>query len=396
MSASAACFVLFIAGLSLGTSAISVGDCNMTYFISNGQQCQREMIKNLQSKPNTNCSYEYEGEKSCLRKHIAGCLTNLALFVGPVTSLLLHQAYHCGDVSYQPSSNNNLILKLIKCKSQAFMDTEFCWRYFRDRLNANRSDPLLCREYAVAKECITEKAKANCEMGELLSRDTYNPFCPNNTDPALHTNDKDLENPRLSCKTSSIYRTAADCEEKFLKNFIGDEKPDCGTAYTALRACIDEQLSQTCKDYSNNQRLKGEIEKAALAVFRGRRFFCETVNLRIIDLDFKVRDLVPCKEDFFPAMEKCAKPIRMEYKAGNNTAGELCRKFRTAVDCSNVVQKLHCKFEKYVAIIIQDPYTLFCTSGTEAGRKNASGAVSISAGLCFTIFALVLQLLQEI
>ena len=45
-----------------------------------------------------------------------------------------------------------------------------------------------CREYAVAKECITEKAKANCEICEQLSRDSYNPFCPNNTDPPLHTN----------------------------------------------------------------------------------------------------------------------------------------------------------------------------------------------------------------
>ena len=47
---------------------------------------------------------------------------------------------------------------------------------------------VFCREYAVAKECITEKAKANCEICEQLSRDTYNPFCPNNTDPLLYTN----------------------------------------------------------------------------------------------------------------------------------------------------------------------------------------------------------------
>lgn len=43
------------AGLLLDISAAMVGDCNTTYFISNGQQCQRAMIKNLQTKPNTNC-----------------------------------------------------------------------------------------------------------------------------------------------------------------------------------------------------------------------------------------------------------------------------------------------------------------------------------------------------
>lgn len=61
------------------------------------------------------------------------------------------------------------------------------------------------------------------------------------------------------------------------------------------------------------------------AVLRGRRFFCEAVNVRSIDLDFKVRPLVPCSREFFPEMEKCAKPFRNEYVAGNRTAGEFCR-----------------------------------------------------------------------
>lgn len=91
-------------------------------------------------------SYEYNHERKCLRDHIATCLTsNMAPYVKPVTSLLLHQIYHCGDLEYQPSPLNKYILSLIKCKQEAFMDTEFCWRYFRGRLNANRSDPLLCR-----------------------------------------------------------------------------------------------------------------------------------------------------------------------------------------------------------------------------------------------------------
>ena len=91
-------------------------------------------------------SYEYGGEVKCLRKHVASCLASLPVqLVGAVTSLLLHQMYHCGEVTYQHTPINKYILNLIKCKSTAFMDTEFCWRYFRDRLNANRSDPLLCR-----------------------------------------------------------------------------------------------------------------------------------------------------------------------------------------------------------------------------------------------------------
>lgn len=398
MAALATYFALLIAGLLLDVSAAVVGDCNTTYFISNGQQCQRAMIKNLQTKPNANCSYEYEGEKSCLRKHIASCLAKLPVqYVDPVTSLLLHQAYHCGDVTYQDSPMNKFFLSLIKCKSQAFMDTEFCWRSFRDRLNANRSDRLLCREYAVAKECITEKAKANCEICEHLSRDTYNPFCANNTDPPLHSNGcKDLATP-LSCTTRLIYKTAVNCEKTFLKIFMGSEKPNCGTAYEKLRACLDKQLSLTCKDYSNNQRVKGDVERATTAVLRGRRFFCEPVTLRSIDLDFKVRSLVPCSREFFPEMEKCAKPIRDEYAAGNTTAGEFCRNFRTAVHCSNVAQDSYCKFEKAVAYTIKNSYTSTCINGSEkeTGGRNVSGASYSSAGFMSITFALVLQLVRE-
>ena len=88
------------------------------------------------------CSYEYEREKSCLKTHVATCFSE---YVDLVTSLLLHQLYHCGDLTYQPSFVNKFILGKIKCKDEAFMDTEFCWEYFRDKLNSNRSDPSLCR-----------------------------------------------------------------------------------------------------------------------------------------------------------------------------------------------------------------------------------------------------------
>ena len=88
------------------------------------------------------CSYEYEREKSCLKTHVATCLS---VHVDLVTSLLLHLLYHCGDLTYQPSIANTVMLGKIKCKDEAFMDTEFCWEYFRDKLNSNRSDPSLCR-----------------------------------------------------------------------------------------------------------------------------------------------------------------------------------------------------------------------------------------------------------
>ena len=89
-------------------------------------------------------SYEYENEKTCMKNHIASCLGSLGLIADLVTSLLLHQVYHCGDLKYKPSKSNAYILGMIKCSQNAFMDTDVCWRYFREKLNANRSDPSLC------------------------------------------------------------------------------------------------------------------------------------------------------------------------------------------------------------------------------------------------------------
>ena len=94
------------------------------------------------------------------------------------------------------------------------------------------------------------------------------------------------------------------------------------TTYTALAECLNKQLSATCQDYAIDQRLKDDIQKAVTAVLRGRRFFCEPVSLRAIDLDFKVRPLFPCSAEFLTEMEKCAVPVREEYRSQNIT--ELC------------------------------------------------------------------------
>lgn len=369
-------FLSLTTGLSLVSCATKLGDCNTTYFISNGQQCQREMIKNLMTNPKTTCSEEYEVEKSCLRKHIATCLKDESSSVNFVTSLLLHQLYHCGDLTYQPSPINSFILRQIQCTDKAFTDTEFCWEHFRKKLNSNRSDPSLCREYALAKECINEKAMANCKICSSLPRDTYNPFCANNSDPPIVRNGcQELAKP-LSCTSYSVYKTALDCERNFLKNIMENGKADCGAALATLKTCLDDQLSQTCKDDSNNQRVMADIKKAVMAVLRGPRFFCEAMNLRPIDLDFKTRPMIPCKSKFFPEMEKCAKPVRMEFKEQNGTGGEFYSKFRTSLSCASGVQTSSCKFDGNVAGMIQGFYSTFRVTTTGPGGKDHGNAAS--------------------
>ena len=80
-----------------------------------------------------------------------------------------------------------------------------------------------------------------------------------------------------------------------------------------------------CKDDAENPRVASGVQQAVLAVLRGHRFFCEPVNLRAVDLDYKARPLYPCSEEFLNEMEKCATPMRKEFNSPNSTYTKLCR-----------------------------------------------------------------------
>ena len=83
-----------------------------------------------------------------------------------------------------------------------------------------------------------------------------------------------------------------------------------------------------CKNDTKNPRVASSVRKAVLAVLRGHRFFCEPpVNLRAVDLDYKARPLYPCSEEFLNEMEKCATPVRKEFKSPDSTFTKLCRYF---------------------------------------------------------------------
>lgn len=251
----------------------------------------------------------------------------------------------------------------------------------------------------MAKECINEKAMANCKICRSLPRDTYNPFCANNSDPPLVRNGcQELAKP-LSCTSYSVYKTAVDCEKNFWKNITEKGRADCGTALATLKTCLDDQLSQTCKDDSDNQRVMADIKKAVMAVLRGPRFFCEAVNLRPIDLDFKTRPMIPCKSKFFPEMEKCAKPVRMEFKEQNGTGGEFYSKFRTSLSCASDVQTSSCKFNGNVTGMIEGFYSTFRGTTTGPGGKdhgNAASPVLPSFALMLPAFVLQVPILISV
>ena len=78
--------------------------------------------------------------------------------------------------------------------------------------------------------------------------------------------------------------------------------------------------------------MASSVREAVLAVLRGHRFFCEPrVNLRAVDLDYKARPLYPCSEEFLNEMEKCATPVRKEFKSPNSTFTKLCRYFQIII-----------------------------------------------------------------
>lgn len=54
-------------------------------------------------------------------------------------------------------------------------------------ITANSAFNPMSRDYALAKECVTQEAKSGCAIGQYINRDLFNPFCTYNMDPPLDT-----------------------------------------------------------------------------------------------------------------------------------------------------------------------------------------------------------------
>ncbi|XP_022790340.1 uncharacterized protein LOC111329844 [Stylophora pistillata] len=203
-----------------------IGDCNMTQFIAGGFKCQRKMVSDLKHKANANCSVEYQYQISCLVNHLKTYLTGLfAGFVPAVTSLIKLLLYHCGDLKVDPALIDQFLLNQIQCKGSVFTKAVECWNDFRIRLNRDNTDPKLCSDYAVAKECVTREAKTGCAIGQYINRDLFNPFCTYNADPPLNSSEPSVFIG--SCTTQTFALSAYSCQREMITNLAKANSPTC-------------------------------------------------------------------------------------------------------------------------------------------------------------------------
>ena len=102
-------------------------------------------------------STAYSQETACLNAHVDSCVQGnyLNIFRDSISKLLLLLVYHCGDLGYQVSDINSLLLESsdVQCNANELTNIVTCWDDFRVTFQANRSDPALCRYTNCIADC---------------------------------------------------------------------------------------------------------------------------------------------------------------------------------------------------------------------------------------------------
>ncbi|RMX35492.1 hypothetical protein pdam_00003817 [Pocillopora damicornis] len=322
-----------------------IGECNMTYFITGGFSCQRKMVSDLKHKPNANCSVEYQDQTSCLVDHLKSCLTGLfAGFVPAVTSLIKLLLYHCGDLKVDPALIDQFLLNQIQCKGSVFAQTVECWNDFRERLNRDKTDPKLCSDYAVAKECVTREAKTGCAIGQYVNRDLFNPFCTYNTDPPLNSSEPSIYIG--SCTTQT---------------FATQE-------YNNLKLCLSA-TTDSCLTNTALSPFKDEVQR----LVRTLLYHCGDLRGNELSISPFLLEALNCNKSMFETSVGCWDQFRLRLIL-NNEDRQLCVDYARSKQCISMAVQNGCAIGD---LMEDDLYNPFCVDGIDPlALPSASALIS--------------------
>ncbi|PFX25814.1 uncharacterized protein LOC111329841 [Stylophora pistillata] len=353
----------------------TIGKCDLTTFTNGGQQCQRTMISNLKNNASLNCSFEYGRQSICLNGRVSGCVDGVPpydAFKREIVQLLELLVYHCGQLSFDVSSMNPLLLNLVGCDAGKLKEMVSCWDEFRTTFNASRNDSSLCSKYAEGKQKCTNKARESCKsICQYITKDAYNPFCANGTDPPAQTALFDC-NPLPSCTNIVVYENAMKCDTKSIKDFASGE--NCNTVLPKNKNCLREELVKKCSSVQEDKFFDDSV-KTLRATLMVEQFFCNKVTLdkAAIHENVKTGD---CQQEFFTDAEKCAEPFRSIYSNSvEKKSQEVCTSFAVAKKCLNKVHEESCNFDESTlkAILFNDENP-FCENGKDPLKNGVNGA----------------------
>lgn len=383
--------VIFVAVVVGQVRGQDVGNCNLTFFTTGGQQCQRTMMLNLKNDSSLNCSDEYPRQSSCLNSHIGSCLqgTPYSAFQSEIIKLPKLLLYHCGSLGYEPSSINSVVLKLVGCNGKDLNGMVTCWHDFRSTFVANRSDPSLCRKFAEGKQNCTNIARKSCSgICEDITKDAYNPFCDSDTDPA-DTSDLSDCIFALGCSNKFIYENAVKCDKSSFEAFADSSETNCRVVLQNNKDCLRDNLVSQCPAMQKKQDIFEDVVKTLRATMMSEQFFCEKVTLDTSSLDELVTT-ANCKPEFFTDVEtNCAEPFRNIYlNAAEKKSVDVCNAFAEAKRCLKKAHNDTCNFAlstRQAAMFDED--NPFCASGKDPQQSAASWVQVITLPLLISSLA---------
>lgn len=359
-------FAACLAALSGCLADPMVGDCNMTYFISGGQKCQRKTMANLKHKPNTNCSIEYQHQTSCLTEYLTSCLTGLLSgFVPAVRSLIEMLFYHCGDLKVDPTLIDQFLLQTIQCKGEVFTKTVECWNDFRLRFDQDKTDPRLCRDYAVAKECVTEEAKTGCAIGQYINRDLFNPFCTYNTDPPLNSSKPTVLIGR--CSTQTFALSAYKCQREMITRLAEENSATCRQEYIKQEVCLSSAM-ETCLMGTSLSPLKEEVRRLVQTVL----YHCGTLTADKISVNSFLVGALNCNETMFQTAVRCWDDFRLRLIL-NRLDKQLCVDYALSKLCVSMAVHSGCAIGD---LMEDDLYNPFCVDGIDPLSLPSTAALT--------------------
>lgn len=374
-----------------------VGNCNLAAFSQGGMKCQRNMMMAMKYN-NTNCSTAYSQETACLNAHVDSCVQGnyLNIFRDSISKLLLLLVYHCGDLGYQVSDINSLLLESsdVQCNANELTNIVTCWDDFRVTFQANRSDPALCRKYAEGKQNCTDLARQACSgICDFIAKDEYNPFCANHTDPPDTSELYDCI-VTLGCPIQVVFGEAKKCDlETYLTDFAKDSM-DCSTEHNKFMDCLRKNLMGKCPAIQKSGLVSQDVLRALDSIPSTKRLFCGSVlALNADSLHRSVKELANCRPEYFTSAEKCAEPFRKTYsEASTKKSPDVCSAFLVAKRCLNKAIQDNCAFnEATVSAVMFDNENPFCEGGKDPQTAGANSRNAKAATVLPIIFSIALS-----
>ncbi|XP_078351595.1 uncharacterized protein LOC144636296 isoform X2 [Oculina patagonica] len=222
-----------------------------------------------------------------------------------------------------------------------------------------------CRNYAVAKECVTNEAKTGCAIGQYINRDLFNPFCTYNTDPLLNSSTPSVLIGR--CGTRTFAASAYTCQREMMTNLAKEDSATCRQEYTKLEKCLSSTMD-TCLTGSSLSPFKDEVRRLVQSLL----YHCGSLTADTISVNSFLISALNCNESMFQTAVQCWDEFRLRLIL-NKFDKQLCVDYATSKLCVSKAVQSGCAIGD---LMEDDLYNPFCIDGIDPLSLPSAAALT--------------------